>query len=68
MNIKTKNGGTKWKSSIIFAMLENVHFNVKTSAIMKQNPDRLAPIIIESGTSTNAFNPPSMNNEKKLYE
>ena len=26
MNIKTKNGGTKWKSSIIFAMLENVHY------------------------------------------
>ena len=26
MNIKTNSGGTKWKSSIIFAMLENVHY------------------------------------------
>ena len=26
MNIKTKTGGSKWKPSIIFAMLENVHY------------------------------------------
>lgn len=26
MNIKTNSGGTKWRPSIIFAMLENVHY------------------------------------------
>ena len=26
LGIKTKTGGTKWKSSIIFSMLENVHY------------------------------------------